>query len=248
MKHIPPSIDQTAFVCPHCGAFAEQSWYSLGVDKLFIKEKIPVSLKREHLGSVKDLPLVHSNIISGFPTLHPHASSRAYRNLYNVFAARCSHCEKVSIWNRNNLVYPQSSDAPPANPDLPDDIRKDYDEASNILNSSPRGAAALLRLVVQKLCKELGQKGKYINDDIAALVLQGLSQQIQQALDTVRVIGNDAVHPGQIDLSDDRKTTLSLFALVNLIVDRMISEPKRIKEAYQGLPKSKLEGIANRDS
>ena len=63
----------------------------------------------------------------------------------------------------------------------------------------------------------------------------------------MRVIGNNAVHPGQIDLRDDRATALSLFTFVNLIVDRMISGPKRIEEAYKGLPESAREAIERRD-
>jgi len=34
---------------------------------------------------------------------------------------------------------------------------------------------------------------------------------ILQSLDIVRVIGNESVHPGVIDLKDDRHTALRLF-------------------------------------
>jgi hypothetical protein len=102
-------------------------------------------------------------------------------------------------------------------------------------------------LAVQKLCAVLGESGKNINDDIASLVKKGLSVQIQEALDIVRVIGNEAVHPGQIDLNDDRATAASLFELVNLIIEERISEPKRRAEMYAKLPASKRDAIAKRD-
>jgi len=98
------------------------------------------------------------------------------------------------------------------------------------------------------LCKSLGESGENINADIASLVQKGLSVQVQQALDTVRVIGNNAVHPGQIDLSDDPAQAQMLFSLVNLISDRMISEPKRIGELYDQLPDSYRQAIAKRDA
>lgn len=110
--------------------------------------------------------------------------------------------------------------------DLPDQIVQDFDEARSILNYSPRGAAALLRLSVQKLCAFLGVKGKKIDEDIASHVAKGLNPLVQKSLDVVRVIGNEAVHPGTIDLKDDRETALRLLELVNIIAEQMISHLK----------------------
>ena len=50
------------------------------------------------------------------------------------------------------------------------------------------------------------QKGENLNADVAKLVKKGLPVDVQQALDAVRVIGNEALHPGQMDLRDDRPT------------------------------------------
>jgi len=44
----------------------------------------------------------------------------------------------------------------------------------------------------------------------------------------VRVIGNEAVHPGKLDLKDDRDTATRLFKLVNIIAEQMISNPKHV--------------------
>jgi len=107
---------------------------------------------------------------------------------------------------------------------------------------------ALIRLAIQKLCKGLGQPGKNINDDIKGLVAKGLDPRVQKALDAVRVIGNNAVHPGQIDLRDDRATAESLFGLLNIVVEKMISEPKHIDEVYASLPESARQAIERRDS
>jgi hypothetical protein len=134
------------------------------------------------------------------------------------------------------------------NLDLSDEIKSDYEEARSILSRSPRGAAALLRLAIQKLCKELGERGENINDDIKSLVRKGLPVQVQQALDAVRVIGNEAVHPGQIAISDNPAIAATLFRLVNFIAEKMISEPKAIEELYGSLPPERLAVIQRRDS
>jgi len=163
--------------------------------------------------------------------------------------SRCNSCDEFSVWATKDqtMVFPNILVAPEPHNEMPADIAADYEEARQIVGASPRGAAALLRLCVQKLMPYLGEKGKNINNDIASLVQKGLPVQIQQALDALRVIGNDSVHPGQIDLKDDRETAMSLFGLINFIVEKQIAEPKQITAIYNNLPKSSRDAIKKRD-
>ncbi len=126
-------------------------------------------------------------------------------------------------------------------------IKKDYFEAANILNESPRASAALLRLALQKLCKDLGEDGLNINDDIKNLVLKGLNPLIQKAFDAIRITGNNAVHPGEIDLDIEVERVYKMFELINFIADKMISEPKEIENMYSTLPESSLKAVEKRD-
>ena len=166
----------------------------------------------------------------------------------NAFFATCEHCNKESIWINERMIYPLASIAPIPNQDMPDDVKIDYEEARSILMHSPRGAAALLRLSIQKLCKNLGESGDNINNDIANLVKKGLPIKLQKALDSVRVIGNNAVHPGIIDLKDDIELAHKLFSFVNIICDVMITQPKLIDEVYDSkIPDNLKEAINKRD-
>ncbi len=178
---------------------------------------------------------------------HDHWSDPEDKGAGQLTTAQCLHCRMYSIWHRNRMLYPTSGAAPLPNADLPDEIKADYQEARSITSVSPRGAAALLRLAIEKLCNHLGAKGRNLNDQIGDLVEQGLDPLIQQSLDSVRVIGNEAVHPGQLDLKDDQETAATLFELVNLIAERMISYPKRVAETYGRLPESKKNAIEKRD-
>ncbi|PNQ84399.1 hypothetical protein C1T20_19275 [Paenibacillus polymyxa] len=161
--------------------------------------------------------------------------------------SNCENCNFPTIWLGEKMIFPIQGISEPPNQDLPDEIKEDYEEARAISNLSPRGAAALLRLCIQKLCAFLGQPEKNINSDIKALVALGLPPKVQEALDIVRVIGNDSVHPGTIDIKDDRTTVNMLFKLVNFIAQKMITEPREIDQIYSGLPTDKLEGIRQRD-
>ena len=166
----------------------------------------------------------------------------------SVFFCRCGHCRMLSIWRNDQMMYPSSGTAPLPSPDIPPQIRYDYEEARSIVGLSPRGAAALLRLAIQKLCKELGEPGQNINDDIKSLVKKGLPIQIQQALDIVRVVGNNAVHPGHLDLHDGADAAVKLFGLVNLITEVMITQPKHIADMFNSfVPSTTRQAIENRD-
>lgn len=167
--------------------------------------------------------------------------------LHNTRVCYCSRCKQYSIWHEEIMIYPDFSGIEPPNEELDVDIKGDYQEAASISQKSPRGAAALLRLVIQKLCKQLGEKGKNINTDIGNLVKKGLPAKVQQSLDSLRVIGNEAVHPGQLDLKDDIKIASSLFKLVNFIAEKTITEPKEIGEIYDNIPDSKKKQIKKRD-
>jgi hypothetical protein len=159
----------------------------------------------------------------------------------------CFHCGEHCYWYDEDMLYPANVNVPMPSPDLPDDLKPDYMEAREIFNSSPRGAAALLRLVIQKLMKALGEPGKDINTEIGELVQKRkISARTQKMLDSVRVIGNEAVHPGTLDVRDDRTLAGALFSLVNLIMVEAVSYDKYVDSVYQKLPESKLKGIETR--
>jgi hypothetical protein len=168
--------------------------------------------------------------------------------LKDVSLCRCMYCGQISIWRNGAMVYPDGGIAPLPNPDLPEGVAKDYEEARGIVVKSPRGAAALLRLAIQRLCQDRGEPGKDLNADIGSLVKKGLPDGVRKALDAVRVIGNNAVDPGQIDLTDDIDTATALFNLVNFIAEKMISEPNEIDRIHALLPPGALKQIEKRDN
>lgn len=232
MNFISPTLFLSAFNCPHCRAFAHQEW--------FIGAASPI------IGGSRSAISAFGNSLP-VPTISKEGQQQSGTLIHNLCFSRCANCKKLAIWVGREIVFPSSGEAPQANPDMPDDIQRDYKEASEILNISPRGAAALVRLAIEKLCRQLGDPNKSINDNIKKMVEDGLDQRTQRALDAVRIIGNHAVHPGQIDLTDDRAMAESLFKLLNLIVEKMISEPRHIDDIYSGLPKGALDAIDKRD-
>jgi Domain of unknown function (DUF4145) len=257
-KPVPPSTKLTAFSCPHCGALATQFWRSAKVTyrqnkntppvrvndpeerKAYLKENLP---KGEYTPELEDYI---NQMASGEPFLgdkyHPDTLELA-----NVDVSECFNCNELVIWVADSVVWPRPSGAPPANADLPDDVAADYREAGSIVDASPRGAAALLRLAIQKLCKFLGEPGENINTDIGSLVAKGLDARVQKMLDVVRITGNNAVHPGEIDVRDNRELADRLFSFVNIVADIMISQPKAIDAVYGEMPEGARTQVEKRD-
>ena len=164
-------------------------------------------------------------------------------------AAQCSCCGKSTVWKGETMIIPSSSTAPMPNDDMPEEILELYNEAREIVAKSSRGAAALLRLALQYLCDYLVPGNKKLNDKIAKLVENGLSPQLQQAFDIVRVVGNNAVHPGEINIKDNPDICIKLFELINIIVDQMITRPKDIEAFYKNtIPEKSKKAIEKRDS
>ncbi|MBR4920736.1 MAG: DUF4145 domain-containing protein [Prevotella sp.] len=165
----------------------------------------------------------------------------------HIVIASCENCKKNIIWANDNYAYPDIV-AEEANPDMPESVKQLYNEAGLIYNKSPRAACALLRLAIDRLCNELGETDRDINKNIGELVKKGLSSSVQKALDIVRVVGNKAVHPGQIAFDvDNKETAVALMKLVNMITERMITEPQEIDSMFEQLPDSAKNAIENRD-
>lgn len=170
------------------------------------------------------------------------------RLLEGYALTECNHCGEFAVWRRNELIDPSLAVAPAAHEDMPDEIRRDFNEARQVAAQSPRSACALLRLATEKLCIHLKAKGSKLDDRIGNLVKEGiLPRQIQRAFDTVRITGNSAVHPGELHGDDDQETATSLFRLVNRMVDGTITATKEIDELFERLPEGARKAIDRRD-
>lgn len=161
---------------------------------------------------------------------------------------KCEHCKELSYWYEKRMIIPAEAPVAPPHPDMPPSIIGEYQEARGVFGRSPRAAVALLRLAIQKLMAEIGEKGENINADIKSLVAKGLPVQVQQAFDYCRVVGNNAVHPGEINLNDTPEMGQHLFSLINFIIDDRITRPKQIAALYEKLPEAARAAVEKRDA
>jgi hypothetical protein len=216
-------------------------------------EHTPIVREGEHVPPTFDVKAYHCPLCGVLAQMHWTRMKLAGSTYAEAWHVRCHNCKEVQYWVSDKtgsprMVRPDVSGGPRPHPDMPEDVRVDYEEARSILNRSPRGACALLRLATQKLVNDhLQTEGGDLNNRIRLLVENGLPPVVQQSLDALRVVGNEAVHPGELDLRDDAETATGLFMLLNVIVEDRITRPKQVAEMYAKLPAGKLQGIVDRD-
>lgn len=223
-----PKFNENSFTCPYCQTYAEQKWsiYKMPMD---VENKFVFNCHQE-----------------GYPIRN--LSVDEVENLDAISISTCQACKKYHIWHNDKMIVPSDSPIPMPLKDMPKVVKDIYLEARDVYPISYKSACALLRLAVQHLCKELGEKGNNINDDIGSLVSKGLPERIQKALDIVRVVGNNAVHPGKMDERDTKLYAEKMFKLLNMIVEDRIVKPNEIDDLFDGLPDGAKNAIVRRNS
>ena len=153
------------------------------------------------------------------------------------------------LWWGNELVVPSSGFGVEPHELMPETVATDFREASEIATKAPRAAAALLRLALERLLRQTTGTTKMLDKLIEELVANGVPQIVSDAMDIVRVHGNDAIHSAsEIDLSDDLETVTTLANLVNYIVEEQIARPALIADKFNKLPASKREAALTRNA
>ncbi|MBM7633815.1 DUF4145 domain-containing protein [Geomicrobium sediminis] len=238
-KYVQPSLELSAFNCPHCEVLCPQVKYPIG------KIDPGQEIISESLTQITKPRAVGSGGIS-FDVGVPKQT-----NKWDLTISVCNECRKYTIWESNNIVFPKQTGLPLAFEDMPSDVKEIYNEATSIFNDSPRASAALLRLAIETLIPQLPEyeiKKTDLNGMIGELVEQGVPRFVQKGLDSLRVVGNDSIHADSLmNIKDKREDVLYLFDLINLMVEKLIIEQKTIESFYSRLPENKLDGIQSRD-
>lgn len=245
-SYIAPKYELSAFNCPHCNAYAEQYWSNL------LSE--PENFNKKFSDLIQNLTTQNINTYR----YHAYFSERLIdwdfdlsRCLVrNAQIATCNHCENISLWIKQKMIFPNMITVPLAHQDMPTNVKELYDEARLVSGLSPRSAATLLRVSLERLTEYLGEITGNLNARISRLNAKGLPETVIKGLDIVRIHGNDGAHSNQMDMDeqDTPEIVNQLFWIVNYIVEKVITEPNEINRRFQQLPASKINAIENRDN
>jgi hypothetical protein len=222
-KDFTPDISKSIWTCPYCQATVQQ--FDLG-------------------------------IVIQFTSSFPHQPY--YETLFN--GTQCSHCARVMIWHidssesgflqRQNqklylqhtdsgsikakIIYPETrSIGESPNEDIPPEIQKIYEEARAVAPHSLRAANALLRTVLEKMVIGNGGEGAKLYHKIKNLADKNvITGQWAETLQNVRILGNEAAHPGEINFDEevDAAFTNSIFSCINAFAQQTYTRKREDAE------------------
>ena len=86
--------------------------------------------------------------------------TRPFGVIENCSVSLCQKCGNFAFWIGEKLVYPPLSTTSLPAEDMPTDVQEYFLEARKVVELSPRAAAALLRLALQKLMPHVGGKAR----------------------------------------------------------------------------------------
>lgn len=207
-------------VCPHCGVRLQHKY----LNKIYGRYEFEVA-----------------------PISKPFNTSiqtRYNSNLQGFDAIQCVSCGNYSIYYQGKMIYPIDSNVSNPNDDMPENVKIVYYEAKTVLNISPKSACALLRLALEMLLNELDISGRTLNDKINNYCNDfDSNNRLIKAFHLIRIVGNEAVHPGVIDIDDNEDIARAMFEILNEIVDETITKKNKMDAIFEYLPEEKTNSI-----
>ena len=255
-QNMEPQLGAESFSCPHCNAVADQDWYSLFLKPENATEVVVLTLEALMLakGSESDqfVQRLKDNVLAYEYQEHPR---NLKVKLLNLHVSRCYNCKGFTVWVRDRLVFPIKGNEPldiieadfrqveedvqelednvpesdehvEASVEEVEEASEDFEEAAAILNKSPRGAAALIRICIQNMMPLMKETGKNLDENISSLVRKGLEVEIQQAMDVLQVVRKNPSQTTEFDLKEENETAKKFFnSLERILERRMLKKP-----------------------
>lgn len=228
--------------CNHCGADSKKYWSLIAIDADTGMTHVGIKANKEY----QDKLLIHK----AEEIIMPNEFDEKIKEVINLSSSynswmssiakdsklfwieTCDICKDFNIvdYETEQVLYPMYSDIEAPNKDMPQKIKKLYEEASSIYKNSKRAALALLRLALDLLCEEKGYNKGNLYDKIENLARDGVFEDdIKEIAHGVRGLGNGAVHPREIDEEATEEEVKIVFELLNLITEELITKPLRKK-------------------
>jgi hypothetical protein len=214
-EYIEPGLGAESFSCPHCSTVAHQDWYSL-----FLRPENATALQiltpeTVNANNIKEIDQFVARLKKNELTYEYQKYPQPLKvRMVNLHISNCHSCNGFSLWVGGLLVFPTRVDK------TPELAEEDVEEAAAILNKSPRGATALMRVCIQKLVPLLEDNGKALNQRVSSLVRKGLEMEAQQSMEVLQVLRSNPLQLSQLESPADKETALRFIDSLQAVLER----------------------------
>jgi hypothetical protein len=174
-------------------------------------------------------------------------SGEESRDLWSTFVAVCETCGKVLLYDnlgdvlddaefeKAELEYPKSGGL---SMDVPETIRKVYEEAVRTKEIAPNAFAVQVRRALEALCEDRDAKGHSLAEKLKDLSSRGeIPPVLAEMTDVLRIIGNigahgisESVHPLQASAIDE---------FFKAVIEYVYVAPAKLRAFKEGMESSK---------
>jgi len=165
--------------------------------------------------------------------------SNSYRNPKGIWALAecpvCNNCVLVHIIDNNIQIYPNPLPTP-TDKRVPEEIRKDLDEAKICFSVNAfRACTVMCRRALQNACKMKDATKERLVDQIDELAEKGIiTKDLKELAHTIRWIGNDAAHPNEKEVKkEEAEEILNLTEQFLHILFVAPAKVRKIKEKHK---------------
>lgn len=140
------------------------------------------------------------------------------------------------------MILPERGHYPPCPPEVPTHVRRDYEEASLVLDLSPNSAAMLIRRALGTVLREeAGASQKLLGKQVPEVLNSGeLSTSLATSLEAIRNLGNLGAHLKR-DIATDEVIDVTkseaewLIELLGALLDHYYVRPAQEKRQIERL-------------
>ena len=161
------------------------------------------------------------------------------------YVVKCKTCHDISLFldweysenpgllSEASLLFPllkQFSE------NIPEEIRKTYNEARKIINISPDAFSVLIRKSLEYLCHDQGVTGKNLKNMLNKLAEKGtIPKTLSQMTDAIRLVGNIGAHASEFHFGKEEAKLLDEFFIA--IVEYVYIAPTKIEKLQTRIQK-----------
>lgn len=154
----------------------------------------------------------------------------------NGFLYKNKEDTKFNEYGPDEFLFPKSCYRIIAN-EVPENYRIDFEEASSVLNLSPKASAALSRRLLQKILRwKLNISKSFLSAEIDEFMkIKDVPSYLIESVDAIRNIGNFAAHPlkdtntGEIvDVEPGEADWL--LDVIEALFDYIFIQPEKLKQ------------------